>query len=62
MKLKGLLTIAPILRIVDPNKDFIVCTNACNNDLGGVLTQEGYVIAYESRKLEFTRKIKLLTI
>ena len=37
-KLKTLLTIAPILRIVDPNKDFIVCTDACNDDLGGVLT------------------------
>ena len=37
-KLKTLLTTAPILRIVDPNKDFIVCTDTCNNSLGGVLT------------------------
>ena len=43
-KLKTLLTTAPILRIVDPNKDFIVCTDACNDGLGGVLTQEGHVI------------------
>ena len=35
-KLKTLLTIAPILRIVDPNKDFIVCIDACNDVLGGV--------------------------
>ena len=28
-KLKTLLTSAPILRIADPNKNFIVCTNAC---------------------------------
>ena len=37
-KLKTLLTIAPILRIADPNKDFMVSTRACNDDLGGVLT------------------------
>ena len=30
-KLKTLLTTAPILRIVDPNKYFIVCTDACNH-------------------------------
>ena len=35
-KLKTLLTSAPILRIADPNKDFIVCTNACIDGLGGV--------------------------
>ena len=55
-KWKTLLTSAPILRIADPNKDFIVCTNACNDGLGGVLTQEGYVIAYESRKLKIHEK------
>ena len=55
-KLKTLLTIAPILRITDPNKYFIVCTNACNDGLGGVLTQEGHVIAYESRKLNIHEK------
>ena len=27
-------------------------TDACNDGLGGVLTQEGHVIAYESRKLK----------
>ena len=54
--LKTLITSAPILRIVDLNKDFIVCTDACNDGLGGVLTQEGYVIAYESRKLKVHEK------
>ena len=49
---KFLLTSAPILRIADPNKEFVVCTNSCNDGLGGVLTQEGHVIAYESRKLK----------
>ena len=35
--LKELLTIAPILKISDPNKDFGVCMDACNEGLGGVL-------------------------
>ena len=51
-KLKELLTTAPILKIEDPNKDFVVCTDACNEGLGGVLTQEGHVITYDSRKLK----------
>ena len=55
-KLKTLLSIAPILRIANPNKDFIVCIDACNDSLGGVLTQEGHVIAYESRKLKIHEK------
>ena len=55
-KLKTLLTSAPILRIVDPNKEFVVCTDACNDGLGGVLNQEGHVIAYESRKLKIHEK------
>ena len=55
-RLKTLLTSTPILRIVDPNKEFVVCTDACNDGLGGVLTQEGHVIAYESRKLKIHEK------
>ena len=55
-KLKTLLTTAPILRIADPNKDFVVCTYACNDGLAGVLTQDGHVIAYESRKLKIHEK------
>ena len=39
-KLQTFLTTAPILIITDPNKDFVVCANACNHGLGGVLTQE----------------------
>ena len=54
--MKTLLTTAPILRIVDPNKDFVICIDACNDGLGGVLTQEGHLIAYESRKLKIHEK------
>jgi hypothetical protein len=50
--LKKLLTSAPILRIADPEKDFIVCTDACNEGLGGVLGQNGFVKCCESRKLK----------
>jgi hypothetical protein len=50
--LKQLLTSAPILRIVDPNEDFMVCIDACKEGLGGVLSQNGFIIFYESRKLK----------
>jgi hypothetical protein len=50
-ELKCLLTHAPVLNIADPDNDFLVCTNACKEGLGGVLLQEGRVICYESRKL-----------
>ena len=41
---------------MDPKKDFVVWTYACNDGLGGVLTQEGHVIVYESRKLKLHEK------
>jgi hypothetical protein len=45
--LKHLLTSAPILRIVDPNEEFIVCIDACKEGLGGVLSQNWYVVCYQ---------------
>ena len=51
-----LLTTVPILKIADLDKDFVVCIYACNEVLGGVLTQEGHVIAYKSRKLKTHEK------
>jgi hypothetical protein len=50
--LKKLLTSAPILSIVDPNEDCMVCMDACKEGLGGVLSKNGYVVCYESRKLK----------
>jgi hypothetical protein len=50
--LKQLLTSSPILRIVDPEEEFIVCSDACNEGISGVLIQNGFVICYESRKLK----------
>lgn len=62
------MTIAPILKLVDPNKDFVVCTDACKEGLGGVLMQEGHVNCYEYRNLKeheknyFTHDLKWATI
>jgi hypothetical protein len=53
--LKELLTSAPVLKIVDPNESFVVCTDACKEGLGGVLTQNGHVIGYESKRLKNMR-------
>jgi hypothetical protein len=50
--LKELITSAPILNIADPNANFDVCTYACREGLSGVLTQNGHVVCYESRKLK----------
>jgi len=38
-QLKHLLTIAPILSIADPSKDYVVCTDASKEGVGGVLMQ-----------------------
>jgi hypothetical protein len=51
-RLKGLLTTTPILKVVDPYKDFTVCIDASKEGLGGVLSQDGHVICYESQKLK----------
>lgn len=51
-KLKQLFNTNPILKLVDPNKDSLLCRDACEEDLGGVFMQGGHVICYESRKLK----------
>jgi hypothetical protein len=48
--LKDLLTSAYVLKIPDPNESFVVCADVCKEGLGGVLTKNGHVIFYESRK------------
>jgi hypothetical protein len=63
-----LLTSESILRIVDLIEDFIVCTDGCKEGLGGVLSQNGHVIFYESIKLKdnerqyVTRDLELASI
>jgi hypothetical protein len=40
-----LLISAPLLNIVDPNENFVVCADTCKERLGGFLTQNGHVIS-----------------
>ena len=42
---------APILKIADLDKEFVVCTNACKRGLRGVMMHEEHVVCYDSRKL-----------
>jgi hypothetical protein len=51
-RLKGFLTSKPILRIIDSNEDFVVCIYACKEGIGGVLSQNGHVVCYESRNIK----------
>jgi hypothetical protein len=66
--LKELLTTTLVLKIVDPNEIFVVCTNACKEGLGGFLMQNGHVIGYQSKNIKehernyATHDLKLDTI
>jgi hypothetical protein len=57
-----------MLKIADPEVDFLVCTYACKEGLRGVLMQKGSVICHESQKLNehevnyVTHDIELATI
>jgi hypothetical protein len=51
-QLKQLLTSALILKIADPNEEFMICIDAFKEGLGGVLSQNGFVICFESKKLK----------
>jgi hypothetical protein len=50
--LKELLTTAPVLAQPDIEKPFDVYCDASSTDIGGVLIQDGCVIAYVSRQLQ----------
>ena len=54
---KELLTSAPILKIVDPNENFVVCTDACKEGLGGVLTQMDMSLVMSPKILKNMRGI-----
>ena len=40
------------MKIADLEKDFAVCTNACNQGVGVFLMQDNHVVCYVSRKLK----------
>jgi hypothetical protein len=50
--LKDILISAPIFNITDLDEYFVVCTDACSEGIGGVLTQKEHVVCYDSRKLK----------
>ena len=50
--MKNLLTSAPVLKVANPTKDFVVCTNACGQGLRGFLMQDNDVVCYELRNLK----------
>ena len=51
-KLKQLLMTALVLRIADPDEDFIMWMNVSEEGIGGVLLQNDHAICYESWKLK----------
>ena len=51
-QLKHLLISALALKIANLEIDCVVCTDACNQVLGGFLMQENHAVCYESRKLK----------
>ncbi|XP_058766746.1 uncharacterized protein LOC131640358 [Vicia villosa] len=51
-KLKKKLTTAPVLVIPDPDRSYEVFCDASKRGLGGVLMQDGKVVAYASRQLK----------
>ena len=55
-----MLTSASVLKIVNPNENFVVCKNVCQQGIGGMLTQNGHVICYECRNLNDHEKNMLL--
>ena len=50
--MNNILTSVPILKIEDPKKDFVVCTDACGQGLRGFLMKYNHVVCYESIKLK----------
>jgi hypothetical protein len=51
-QLRKIMTSVPILKIADPNEDFMECTNVCKEGIDGVLSQKDHVVCFESRKLK----------
>jgi hypothetical protein len=50
-ELKTLLSMAGVLKYSEFDKEFEVHTDASSFAIGGVLMQDGHLVAYESRKL-----------
>ncbi len=54
--LKGILVKAPVLKLPDFDKEFEIHFDASDFAIGGVLVQEGRLMAFESKKLSETER------
>jgi len=54
--LKGILVMAPVLKLPDYDKDFEIHSNASDFAIGRVLVQEGRPVAFESKKFSETEQ------
>jgi hypothetical protein len=54
--LKGILVKAPVLKLPDFDKEFEIHSDASDFAIGGVLGQEGRLVAFESKKLSETER------
>jgi hypothetical protein len=54
--LKGILVKASVLKLPDFDKDFEIHSDASDFAIGGVLVQEGRLVAFESKKLSETER------
>ncbi len=52
--LKGILVKAPVLKLLDFDKDFEIHSNASDFAIGGILVQDGRPVAFKSKKLSET--------
>ncbi len=52
--LKSILVKVPMLKLPDFDKDFEIHSNASNFAIGGVIVQNGRLVAFESKKLSET--------
>ena len=52
IELKQILTTTPILTVPNSDEPYVVFTDASGAGLGGVLMQNGKVVAYASRQLK----------
>ncbi len=53
--LKGTLVKAPVLKLLNFDKDFEIHSDAFDFVIGGILVQEGRPVAFESKKLSETK-------
>jgi hypothetical protein len=54
--LKGILVKAPVLKLLDFDKDFEIHSDASDFAIGGVIVQDGRSMAFESKKLSETER------